>query len=234
MKTIGLIGGLTWESTVEYYRIINELVSRRLGGTHSAKIIMWSFDFHEFDDHMKTGEWASIGEKVADAAKIVEKAGADLFLICSNTIHKVAEAAAGTVAIPLLHIADTTAVSIREKGFQTVGLMGTKFTMEEDFYKALLKEKHGIETLIPDEEDRRFINHVIDEELTFGEIRSESRERFLEIIEKLSERGAQGVVLGCTEIPLLVQQEYTEIPVFDTMKLHCMAAVEAALEEEES
>lgn len=232
MKTIGLIGGLTWESTVEYYRIINELVSRKLRGTHSAKIILWSFDFQEFDHHMNTGEWASIGEKVSDAADILERAGAELLLICSNTIHKVAEAAAGTVAIPLLHIADTTAMSIREKGFQTVGLLGTKFTMEEDFYKALLKEKYGIETLIPDEEDRRFINHVIDEELTFGEIRSESRERFLGIIEKLSERGARGVVLGCTEIPLLVQQKHTEVPIFDTMKLHCMAAVEAALEEE--
>jgi aspartate racemase len=234
MKTIGLIGGLTWESTLEYYRIINELVSRKLGGTHSAKMILWSFDFQEFDRHMNTGEWASIGEKVSDAADILERAGAQLLLICSNTIHKVAEAADGTVGIPLLHIVDTTAAAIREKGFHTVGLLGTKFTMEEDFYKALLKEKHGIETIIPDEEDRRFINLVIDEELTFGEIRSESRERLLGIIEKLSERGAQGVVLGCTEIPLLVQQKHTEVPIFDTMKLHCMAAVDAALEEDVS
>jgi aspartate racemase len=231
MKTIGLIGGLTWESTVEYYRIINELVSRKLGGTHSAKIILWSFDFQEFDDHMKTGEWASIGEKVSDAADILERAGADLLLICSNTIHKVAEAAGGTVGIPLLHIVDTTAAAIREKGFRTVGLLGTKFTMEEDFYRDRLKVMHGIEAIIPGEEDRRFINQVINEELTFGEILPESRGRFLEIIEKLSKNGAQGVVLGCTEIPLLVQQKHTEVPIFDTMKLHCMAAVEAALEE---
>jgi aspartate racemase len=230
MKTIGLIGGLTWESTVEYYRIINELVSRKLGGTHSAKIILWSFDFQEFDDHMKTGEWASIGEKVSDAADILERAGADLLLICSNTIHKVAEAAGGTVGIPLLHIVDTTAAAIREKGFRTVGLLGTKFTMEEDFYRDRLKVMHGIEAIIPGEEDRRFINQVINEELTFGEILPESRGRFLEIIEKLSKNGAQGVVLGCTEIPLLVQQKHTEVPIFDTMKLHCMAAVEAALE----
>lgn len=231
MKTIGLIGGLTWESTVEYYRIINELVSRKLGGTHSAKIILWSFDFQEFDDHMKTGEWASIGEKVSDAADILERAGADLLLICSNTIHKVAEAAGGTVGIPLLHIVDTTAAAIREKGFRTVGLLGTKFTMEEDFYRDRLKVMHGIEAIIPGEEDRRFINRVINDELTFGEILPESRDRFLEIIEKLSKNGAQGVVLGCTEIPLLVQQKHTEVPIFDTMKLHCMAAVEAALEE---
>lgn len=231
MKTIGLIGGLTWESTVEYYRIINELVSRKLGGTHSAKIILWSFDFQEFDDHMKTGEWASIGEKVSDAAEILERAGADLLLICSNTIHKVAEAAGGTVGIPLLHIVDTTAAAIREKGFRTVGLLGTKFTMEEDFYRDRLKVMHGIEAIIPGEEDRRFINRVINDELTFGEILPESRDRFLEIIEKLSKNGAQGVVLGCTEIPLLVQQKHTEVPIFDTMKLHCMAAVEAALEE---
>ncbi|MFP4482213.1 MAG: aspartate/glutamate racemase family protein [Thermovirgaceae bacterium] len=231
MKTIGLIGGLTWESTVEYYRIINELVSRKLGGTHSAKIILWSFDFQEFDHHMNTGEWASIGEKVSDAADILERAGAELLLICSNTIHKIAEAADGTVKIPLLHIVDATAASIQEKGFHTVGLLGTKFTMEEDFYRARLRVMHGIETVIPDEEDRQFINHVIDEELTFGNIVPESRDRFLEIIEKLSKKGAQGIVLGCTEIPLLVQQKYTGIPVFDTMKLHCMAAVEAALEE---
>jgi aspartate racemase len=234
MKTIGLIGGLTWESTVEYYRIINELVSRKLGGTHSAKIILWSFDFQEFDDHMKTGEWASIGEKVSDAADILERAGADLLLICSNTIHKVAEAAGGTVGIPLLHIVDTTAAAIREKGFRTVGLLGTKFTMEEDFYRDRLKVMHGIEVLIPGEEDRRFINQVINDELTFGKISPESRDRFLEIIEKLSKNGAQGVVLGCTEIPLLVQQKHTEVPIFDTMKLHCMAAVEAALEKEGS
>jgi aspartate racemase len=215
---------------VEYYRIINELVSRKLGGTHSAKIILWSFDFQEFDDHMKTGEWASIGEKVSDAADILERAGADLLLICSNTIHKVAEAAGGTVGIPLLHIVDTTAAAIREKGFRTVGLLGTKFTMEEDFYRDRLKVMHGIEVLIPGEEDRRFINQVINDELTFGKISPESRDRFLEIIEKLSKNGAQGVVLGCTEIPLLVQQKHTEVPIFDTMKLHCMAAVEAALE----
>lgn len=231
MRTIGLIGGLTWESTVEYYRIINELVSRRLGGTHSAKILMLSFDFQEFDDHMNAGEWASIGEKVADAADVLERAGADLLLICSNTIHRVAEAAAGTVKIPLLHIADTAAASIRERNFRTVGLLGTKFTMEEDFYRAILAEKHGIETLIPDAEDRQFINTVVNEELTFGELREESRGRFLGIIGKLAERGAQGVVLGCTEIPLLVQQKHTEVPLFDTMKLHCMEAVDVALGE---
>jgi aspartate racemase len=230
MKTIGLIGGLTWESTAEYYRMINEEVSRRLGGVHSARIIMYSFDFQDIDTPMMAGRWDEIGTQVAEAARRLEREGADLLLICSNTIHKVAESARSAVSIPLLHLVDVTAGAIRERGFGKVGLLGTIFTMEQEFYRGALKEKHGLDVLVPGKEDRIFINRVIDEELTFGEIKESSRSRFVSIIEDLSSQGAEGVILGCTEIPLLVRQKDTKIPVFDTTGLHSMAAVDWALE----
>lgn len=230
MKTIGLIGGLTWESTIEYYRIINEEISKRLGGVHSAKIIMYSFDFQDIDTPMLAQHWDEIGVQVAEAARKLEREGADFFLICSNTIHKVAEHARSAVSIPLLHLVDVTAGAIKERGFSKVGLLGTIFTMEQRFYRENLIETHGLEVLVPEKEDRIFINRVIDEELTFGEIKETSRRRFVSIIESLSSQGAEGVVLGCTEIPLLVEQKDTKVPVFDTTRLHSMAAVDKALE----
>jgi aspartate racemase len=229
MKTIGLIGGLTWESTIEYYRMMNEEIGRRLGGVHSAKIIMYSFDFQDIDTPMLAGHWEDIGEKVAEAARRLERESADFFLICSNTIHKVAEYASNAVNIPMLHLVDVTAGAVREQGFSRVGLLGTIFTMEQEFYRGRLTDKHGIEVLVPEKEDRDFINRVINEELTFGQIEGSSRSRFVSIIEGLTSRGAEGVILGCTEIPLLVQQEHTKVPVFDTTRLHSFAAVDEAL-----
>ena len=230
MKTIGLIGGLTWESTAEYYRMINEEVSRRLGGVHSAKLIMYSFDFQDIDTPMLVENWNEIGVQVAEAARKLEREGADFLLICSNTIHKVAGHARSAVSIPLLHLVDVTAGAVKERGFSKVGLLGTIFTMEREFYKGDLEQKHGLDVLVPEKEDRIFINRVIDKELTFGELKESSRSRFVSIIENLSSRGAEGVILGCTEIPLLVRQKDTKVPLFDTTRLHSMAAVDKALE----
>lgn len=229
MKTIGLIGGLTWESTVEYYRIINEEVCARLGGVHSARILMYSFDFQDIDTPMLAGRWEEIGEQAAGAARKLEREGADFLLICSNTIHKVAGYAEEAVSIPLLHLVDVTAEAVKKKGFCRVGLLGTVFTMEQQFYRGRLTEKHGLDVLVPEKEDRDFVNRVINDELTFGELNDSSRNRFLSIIDGLSSCGADGVILGCTEIPLLVQQEHTRVPLFDTTRLHSLAAVERAI-----
>jgi len=231
MKTIGLIGGLTWESTIEYYRIINEEVARRLGGVHSARILMHSFDFQDIDTPMLAGRWEEIGARVAEAALALERQGADFLLICSNTIHKVAGYATEAVSIPLLHLVDVTASAVKARGFSRVGLLGTIFTMEQDFYKGRLADPHGLDVLIPEKDDRDFVNRVINDELTFGEIKEASRERFVGMIDGLAFRGAQGVVLGCTEIPLLIRQEHTPVPIFDTTRLHSLAAVEEALKE---
>jgi len=231
MKTIGLIGGLTWESTIEYYRIINEEVARRLGGVHSARILMHSFDFQDIDTPMLEGRWDEIGARVAEAATGLERQGADFLLICSNTIHKVANFASEAVSIPLLHLVDVTASAVKVQGFSKVGLLGTIFTMEQDFYKGRLADLHGLEVLVPEKEDRDFVNRVIDEELTFGNIKETSRERFVGIIDGLASRGVQGVVLGCTETPLLVRQSDTHVPVFDPPRLHSLAAVEESLKE---
>jgi len=229
MQTIGLIGGLTWESTVEYYRIINEEVCARLGGVHSARILMYSFDFQDIDTPMLAERWEEIGEQVAEAALKLEREGADFLLICSNTIHKVAGYAQEAVSVPLLHLVDVTAEAVKKKGFCRVGLMGTVFTMEQDFYKGRLAEKHGLDLMVPEKEDRDFVNKVINDELTFGELKDSSRSRFLSIIDGLSSCGADGVILGCTEIPLLVQQRHTRVPLFDTTRLHSLAAVEKAI-----
>ena len=232
MKTIGLIGGLTWESTIEYYRIINEEVARRLGGVHSARILMHSFDFQDIDTLMLAGRWEEVGAKAAEAGLGLESLGADFLLICSNTIHKVAEVVSETVSVPLIHLADVTAEAVKEKGVCKVGLLGTIFTMEHDFYKGRLAQKHGLEVLIPEKEDRAFVSRVIDEELTLGELKEASRARFLGIIDDLARRGAGGVILGCTEIPLLVKQPDTAVTLFDTTRLHSLAAVEEALRED--
>ena len=230
LKTIGLLGGLTWESTIEYYRILNERTSEWAGGLHSARILMVSFDFDEIDGLMAARRWEELGTLIAAEAKKLEAAGADFLLIGSNTIHKVCEAVEAAVKISLLHIVDVTAEAIREKGFGKVGLLGTIFTMEYDFYRERLLKYHGIETEIPCREDRLFVNGVIDNELSFGILKEESRQRFLEIIGGLAGKGCQGIILGCTEIPLLVRQEHTSVPVFDTTRIHAEAAVRKALE----
>lgn len=230
MKTIGLLGGLTWESTLEYYRILNERTAEWAGGLHSARIVMSSFDFDEIDKLMATGKWEDLGRLVAVEAKKLEVAGADFLLIGSNTVHKVCGQVEAAIGVPLLHIVDVTAEAILERGFRKVGLLGTVFTMEHDFYRGRLQERHGIETEIPCRPDRLFVNDVIDRELGFGILKDESRQRFLEIIGYLAGQGCEGVILGCTEIPLLVKQEHTPVPLFDTTRLHAEAAVRTALQ----
>lgn len=231
MKRIGLIGGMTWESTLEYYRIINERIKADLGGFHSGRILMDSLDFDEIEKCQSRGAWDESADILADSAERLEKAGADLLLICTNTMHKVAGAVAARVRAPLLHIVDVTAERILRAGLKTVGLLGTRFTMEQDFYKGRLEEKFGLTVLVPDAEGRSVVDGVIYNELTFGIISPESRSKYVGIIEGLAGRGAEGVILGCTEIPLLVRQEDVRIPVFDTTRIHAEAAVEAALRE---
>ena len=229
MKTIGLLGGVSWESTQSYYRLLNEGVKRRLGGLHSARIAMVSVDFGPLSELQKAGKWDEIGEVLAEASRQVERAGADLLLIAANTMHLVADQIEAAISIPLIHIADATASAIQRKGLQRVGLIGTSFTMEKPFYRERLAHKHGIEVLVPDDAARAEIHRVIYEELVLGEVREDSRARYLEFIDELAHRGAEGVVLGCTEIPLLVKPGELELPLFDTTALHVAAALEAAL-----
>jgi len=231
MKTIGLIGGMSWESSLEYYRIINETVKEMLGGFHSAKSIMYSVDFEEVEKLQHQNKWEDATEIMVDVAQRVEKAGADFIVMCTNTMHKMAVEVQKSIEIPLLHIADVTAENIKARGFKKVGLLGTKFTMEEDFYKGRLYKKHGIEVIIPDEKERQIIHDILYDELCLGEIKKISKDKFREIIDDLVERGAEGIILGCTEIPLLVNQEDYEIPLFDTTTIHAKAAVEYALGE---
>ncbi len=229
MKTIGLIGGMSWESSAEYYRIINEEVNRRLGGVHSAKVILYSFDFAEIEELQHRGEWEKLTQVIIDAARRLENAGAEVLLICTNTMHKMFDQVQENVKIPMIHIADATAEEIKKKGLKKVGLLGTKFTMEGDFYRKRF-EKHGIETIIPSEDEREVIHRIIYDELVVGIIRDESRKKYLEIIENLKQLGAEGMVLGCTEIPLLIKQEHVDIPVFDTTRIHALKAVDFALQ----
>ena len=231
MKTIGLIGGMSWESSLEYYRIVNETVKEKLGGFHSAKCIMYSVDFEEIEKLQHQGKWDEATDLMIDAARRVERGGADFVVICTNTMHKMADDVQESINIPLLHIADVTAQKIKEKGMQKVGLLGTRFTMEEDFYRMRLQEKHGLEIIIPDEEERQTIHGILYSELVMGEIKKISKETFQKIIKNLEARGAEGIILGCTEIPLLVKQEDYEIPLFDTTTIHARASVEYALEE---
>jgi aspartate racemase len=229
MKTIGLIGGMSWESTMEYYRIINEAVRERLGGLHSAKIVMYSVDFEEIEQLQYEGRWDEATNLMIDAAKRVERGGADFVLICTNTMHRMADDVARNASIPLLHIADATAERVVSSGLARVGLLGTKFTMEQDFYKGRLVEKYGLEVLIPNELDRQIVHNIIYRELCLGEIKNSSREQLKAIIKRLDDNGAQGVILGCTELPLLIKQGDCPIPLFDTAAIHAEAAVEYAL-----
>ena len=231
MKTAGLIGGMSWESTLEYYRIMNETVKEKLGGLHSAKCIIYSFDFEEIERLQHEGKWDKLAEIMINAAQRLEKAGADFVIICTNTMHKVADEVQRSISIPLLHIADVTAEKIKEKGLKKVGLLGTRFTMEEGFYRERLRKKHGIDVVIPEENEREFVHRVIYDELCLGIVKHESKEKFKEIIEGLVSRGAEGIILGCTEIPLLIEQEDADVPIFDTTAIHAKAAVEFALGE---
>lgn len=229
MKTIGLLGGMSWESTVSYYRAINSGIKDQLGGYHSAKLALYSVDFAEIEALQSQGDWQKSGVILAQAAQAVEAAGADFFLIGTNTMHKVAAQAEAAVSIPLLHIADATAAQLKADGVERVGLLGTRFTMEQDFYKGRLTEKHGIRVLVPDENAQDVVHRVIYQELCQGEIRDSSREEYVKIIETLSCEGAQAVILGCTEIALLVSQSDTTIPLYDTTAIHATAAVKLAL-----
>ncbi len=229
MKTIGLIGGMSWESSAEYYKIINETVKAKLGGLHSAHLLLYSVDFEEIETLQHAGDWQKATEFMIEAAKRVEKGGADFVLICTNTMHKMADEVQSSIGIPLLHIADAAASKITAQGLEKVGLLGTKFTMEEDFYKGRLKERYFIDVIIPEAEDRKTVHNIIYKELCLGEIRESSREKMKTIIETLVSKGAEGIILGCTEIPLLIEQKDSPVPIFDTTRIHAEAAVEKAL-----
>jgi hypothetical protein len=229
MKTIGLLGGMSWESTIPYYRIINEEVKNRLGGLHSAKIILYSVEFAEIEKCQSSGNWDESGEILGQAARGIEAAGADFILICTNTMHKVAAQISSKIQIPLIHIADATADELEKSHIRRVGLLGTKYTMTQDFYKKRLTDR-GMEVLIPDDAAVEVINSIIFDELCVGEIREASRRKFQDAVKRLAEQGAEGVILGCTEIGLLLRQSDVSIPVFDTTVIHAKRAVEIALE----
>ena len=220
MKTIGLLGGMSWESTALYYQSINQLVKKELGGLHSAQIAMVSVDFQGIEELQHRGEWDEAGEVLSNAAKQIEAAGADFLLICTNTMHKVAPQIEVAIEIPLLHIADATADEIKKRRIKTIGLLGTKFTMEQDFYAGRLADKHGLTVLIPEKEDREIVHRVIYDELVLGEVKDESRAEYLRIMDQLQSEGAEGIIEGCTEIVMLVQQKHTAIPLFDTTAIH--------------
>ncbi|MDP6993013.1 MAG: aspartate/glutamate racemase family protein [Woeseiaceae bacterium] len=228
MKTIGLLGGMSWESTEHYYRLINEATRETLGGLHSAPIAMYSVDFHEIEVFQREGDWDATAKILADKAVQIEAMGAGLMLICTNTMHIVAGEVSAAINIPLLHIADATATVIKADNKKTVGLLGTRFTMEEDFYRGRLQQQ-GLDVLVPPEKDRDIVHRVIYEELCLGKINDDSRAAFLRIIEDLRAQGAEGVIEGCTEIGLLVQQDHTDVPLYDTTKIHARQAVIEAL-----
>ncbi len=231
MKVIGLIGGMSWESTLEYYRIINETVKERLGGLHSAKILLYSLNFHEVQSMQSEGRWEEASEIMRDAANRVERGGGECLLICTNTMHILASEVQCGAAIPLLHIADATAAEIKKSGIRKIGLLGTRYTMEEDFYKGRLIKDHGLEVMIPAKADRDVVHQVIYDELCLGKILPNSKKQFVRIIKDMLERGANGVVLGCTEISLLLSQGDSPLPLFDTTEIHARAAVDFALGE---
>ena len=223
LKIIGLIGGMSWESTVTYYKIINETVKEKLGGLHSAKCILYSVDFQEIEECQANGNWEKSGEILGEAAYNLEKAGTDFIVICTNTMHKVVNQIKEKISIPILHIAEMTAEKILEKGLKNIALLGTKYTMEQDFYKSKLIEK-GINVIIPDKNDIETINEVIYDELCLGTINFNSKKKFLEIVDKLRSKGAEGIILGCTEIGLLIKNEDTDVPLFDTAIIHAEQA----------
>lgn len=229
MKTIGLIGGMSWESTVTYYEIINRTIKEKLGGLHSGKLVLFSVDFQEIEECQAKGEWDKSAKILTEAAQSLEKAGADFIVICTNTMHKIAPDIQRNINIPILHIAEATADELDKKDIKKVALLGTKYTMEQDFYKNKLIDR-GIEVVIPDDEDRAEVNRVIYEELCLGKILPLSKKKFLEIMDKLLEKGAQGVILGCTEIGLLVQQKDIDISLFDTAEIHAKSAALKSIE----
>lgn len=228
-KVIGLLGGLSWESSAEYYRIINEQVRARLGGLHSARLLMWSFDFAEIEALQSADRWQEATVEMIDAARRLERGGADFVVICSNTMHRMAGQVQAAIGIPLLHIADPTAERIRAAGLRRVGLLGTAFTMEQDFYKGRLVAQHGLDVLVPEADDRAVVHRIIYDELVQGRIEASSRQAYREVIARLVARGAEAVILGCTEIMLLVGPEDSAVPLYDTTAIHAEAAVEMAL-----
>ena len=229
MKTIGLIGGMSWESSSLYYQIINRTTQKKLGGVHSAKCLLYSVDFNEIALLQKEGNWQKLGELMIEAAQNLEKGGADFIVVCTNTMHKLSDQIEKNTSIPLVHIGDATAEKIKEKNFKKVGLLGTSFTMEQDFFKGRLLDKHQIETVIPDEKQRVDIHRIIYDELVKGIINNESRNIVLEIISDLIDKGAEGIILGCTEIELLITNEFTTAELFNTAEIHAKKAVEFAL-----
>lgn len=230
MKTLGLLGGMSWESTLPYYRLINETVRERLGGLHSARLLLYSVDFAEVERLQHAGDWDAAGRLLGQAARCLRDGGAQLLVICTNTMHKVADAVEAASGLPLLHIADPTGAAIRAAGLSRIGLLGTRFTMEQEFYRQRLIERHGLDVIVPDAAGRDLVHRVIYEELCLGRIRDESRQAYREVIAGLVARGAQGVILGCTEIGLLIGSGDVEIPLFDTTALHARAAALAAID----
>jgi aspartate racemase len=229
MKRIGLLGGMSWESSIEYYRLVNEVTRDRLGGLHSSDCLLRSVDFAEIELLQREGRWDEAGARLADEARALAGAGAQLLVLCTNTMHKVADQITAAVDIPFVHIADTTAHAVRAAGLQTVGLLATGYTMEQDFYVGRLRDMHGLKVLVPDEVDRRIVHDVIYDELCVGVVRDASRDEYRRIMGALAQRGAQGILLGCTEIDLLVGPEDSPLPVFDTTRLHAERAVELAI-----
>ncbi|UYI45931.1 aspartate/glutamate racemase family protein [Vibrio natriegens] len=229
MKTIGMLGGMSWESTASYYKALNEGVKSQLGGLHSAKICLYSVDFDEIEKLQHQGKWSETALILAQAAKSVERGGADFLMICTNTMHKVVPEIESHISIPILHIADATAESLIRNGVTKVGLLGTRFTMEQDFYKGRISEKFGIEVVVPTVDEQTVVHDIIYQELCLGEIKSKSRDSYVQIIANLHEQGAQAVILGCTEIALLVKQSDTSVPLYDTTEIHAARGVEWAL-----
>jgi aspartate racemase len=229
LKTLGLIGGMSWESTVPYYRLINEAVAEQLGGLHSARIILYSVDFHDIERMQADGDWAAAGDMLADVGRRLRAAGADALVLCTNTMHKLAPAIEAAVDIPLLHIADPTAAAVRAAGYVRVGLLGTRFTMEEAFYRDRLCDRHGLQVLVPDKPDRDTVHDIIYGELCRGVVRPDSRNAYRRIIANLAGQGAQAIILGCTEISLLVGAADADLPMFDTTAIHARAAADFAL-----
>jgi aspartate racemase len=230
VKTIGLLGGMSWESSIEYYRIINELVRERLGGLHSAKSVMYSVDFADIEVLQSEQRWQEATKLMIEAARHVQDGGADFLVICTNTMHKMADDVERHISVPLLHIADATAERIKAKGLNKIGLLGTRFTMEGDFYRGRLVNRHGLQVVVPSDRDRQIVDRVIYEELCLGQVEPASRNRYLEIMAHLVGLGAEGIILGCTEIGLLIGDAPSQVPLFDTARIHAEAAVDYALE----
>jgi aspartate racemase len=229
LKIIGLIGGMSWESTVQYYVLINKTINKRLGGLHSAKIVLYSVDFDEVERLMRAGEWEAAGLILADAARALEAAGAAFLVMCTNTLHKIAPTIEAAVTIPLLHIGDSTAAEVKRAGHTTVGLLGTRFTMEDSFYRDRLSERHGFRVLVPDSRDQETVHRIIFDELCLGMINDNSRNEYRAVMARLASQGAQAIILGCTEISLLVDQQDSTVPLFDTTAIHAHAAAAEAL-----